>query len=413
MKKYLPIILFAWLAFFCVQSKAQGSWTQKSSIPTDTGICSPASFVIGSKAYIITGTDGSNRYFNEVWEYNSINDTWTKKSNFPGAGRFAASGFAIGNKGYICGGSSAAVTIGYADLWEYDPNTDSWTSKAPCPGGARDMAVAFSIGNKGYIGTGRPVGSSATGVDFWEYDPMSNTWAQKANVPGFYRIDAIAFVINNKGYVGFGNSYGHPNQSDLYEFDPQSNTWTAKSSGGLIFLAAAYFTIGNTGYVVSGDTELIQSHLVRVMKYDALTDSWSKETSFPAAGRIFANGFSIGGKGYVGLGNIGEFSWTLPNDLYAFTPPETLTTHPFEVPNVFTPNGDGINDLFQIPGEGLASFQCEIFNRWGVEVAQVSDDNPTWDGKNYSEGVYFYTLRGKFFKDEKPLNMKGNLTLIR
>jgi gliding motility-associated-like protein len=64
------------------------------------------------------------------------------------------------------------------------------------------------------------------------------------------------------------------------------------------------------------------------------------------------------------------------------------------IPNVFTPNGDGKNDLFRI--ENLEHFKNSymvIYDRWGMKVFE-SDDyaNNWWDGRNHSDGVYFFVL---------------------
>lgn len=65
----------------------------------------------------------------------------------------------------------------------------------------------------------------------------------------------------------------------------------------------------------------------------------------------------------------------------------------YTLPNVFTPNNDGVNDFW------LVNFLLEgdfvvIFNRWGQEVARLNDSSPVWDGtekgRPLSEGVYFY-----------------------
>ncbi len=84
------------------------------------------------------------------------------------------------------------------------------------------------------------------------------------------------------------------------------------------------------------------------------------------------------------------------------------------VPNVFTPNGDGINDLFDFRlGNRLE--QCseiQIFNRWGNLVYETRDNAHIWDGRTFSgeecfEGEYFYIL------EINGTTYKGSLTLIR
>ena len=52
------------------------------------------------------------------------------------------------------------------------------------------------------------------------------------------------------------------------------------------------------------------------------------------------------------------------------------------VPNTFTPNGDGINDKFEIKGENIKSFELWIYNRWGEEIYRSLEMNDFWDG-NY------------------------------
>ena len=50
------------------------------------------------------------------------------------------------------------------------------------------------------------------------------------------------------------------------------------------------------------------------------------------------------------------------------------------VPNAFTPNGDGQNDVFEVYGIGISQVELTIYNRWGQEVFQESSNRPQWDG---------------------------------
>lgn len=83
-----------------------------------------------------------------------------------------------------------------------------------------------------------------------------------------------------------------------------------------------------------------------------------------------------------------------------------------QVPNVFTPNGDGIQDLYLIRYQGSEPFQLQIYDRWGRPMFSTSQPDQGWngqhpDGGQASEGVYFYALNigGRSYT--------GNLTLIR
>jgi gliding motility-associated-like protein/uncharacterized repeat protein (TIGR01451 family) len=67
-----------------------------------------------------------------------------------------------------------------------------------------------------------------------------------------------------------------------------------------------------------------------------------------------------------------------------------------EIPNTFTPNGDGKNDTFQIKGrENYDAIEISIFNRWGDEVYRSKNYKDEWDGAGLNEGTYFYVLKLK------------------
>lgn len=89
---------------------------------------------------------------------------------------------------------------------------------------------------------------------------------------------------------------------------------------------------------------------------------------------------------------------------------------PFFVPNAFTPNGDGINDFFNVITNGNQSFTLIIFNRWGQVLFQTTDPDQGWDGtyggKPEEMGVYVYQLSTVFTNGVKRVS-KGNITLIR
>jgi len=79
------------------------------------------------------------------------------------------------------------------------------------------------------------------------------------------------------------------------------------------------------------------------------------------------------------------------------------------IPNVFTPDGDGINDFFEVYLTGFDQYKCEIFNRWGESVFSTETPSIQWDGRIKSgglasNGVYFVaihcSLKGKPFKYE-------------
>lgn len=86
------------------------------------------------------------------------------------------------------------------------------------------------------------------------------------------------------------------------------------------------------------------------------------------------------------------------------------------MPNAFTPNGDGLNDFFKIPGDHFTIRRFEIYNRYGQIVYQDSGNNRGWDGKAKGtacqQGVYQYYIILDFYSGSQKI-LKGEITLIR
>jgi large repetitive protein len=86
------------------------------------------------------------------------------------------------------------------------------------------------------------------------------------------------------------------------------------------------------------------------------------------------------------------------------------------VPNVFSPNGDGKNDILYVYGNYIEKLEMRIFNQWGEQVEYITDKSRGWDGKHRGKhqpvGVYVYSLKA-VLKDGKTIQLKGSITLIR
>ena len=86
-------------------------------------------------------------------------------------------------------------------------------------------------------------------------------------------------------------------------------------------------------------------------------------------------------------------------------------------PNAFSPDGDGINDLFKVSGQGMSDFQIEIYNRWGQMVYKSIDLSNGWDGtfkgKNLPTGTYVYKIKTSKFGLEQILVKSGSVALVR
>ena len=88
------------------------------------------------------------------------------------------------------------------------------------------------------------------------------------------------------------------------------------------------------------------------------------------------------------------------------------------IPNAFSPNGDGENDIFRLRGQNIIEVELYLYNRWGQQVYEnISTDlDEGWDGKqseqNCEIGTYVYYAKVRFINDTEEF-FKGNVTLIR
>jgi gliding motility-associated-like protein len=84
------------------------------------------------------------------------------------------------------------------------------------------------------------------------------------------------------------------------------------------------------------------------------------------------------------------------------------------IPNLYTPNGDGNNDTFEIRGiELFAENDIVIVNRWGNEVFKQNNYRNTWAGQGLNEGTYYYVLRVRENTGSEWRVYKGYITLLR
>jgi len=308
------------ICLFINQSSAQDSWTKKANFP-GAGRAYASCFSIGGRAYVGGGdTANSNTslpIINDFWEYNPDSNKWTRKANIPLSPRIGAICFSIGNKGFIgCGD-------GGNDFWEYDPAKNTWSRKADVPGSSRLYPVSFSIGSKGYTGMGFVWGVGNVLNDFWEYDTAANKWTRMANFPGVPKVYAIGFSIGNKGFAGTGIDSGFQTgvltaYNDFWQYDPAKDKWTQKASiGNHGRYDAIGFGLANQGYIGFGfiDSTGIENDM---WTYDTTANKWTQksycDTGYSVVG---AFAFNIGNKGYVGSGQ--DVNGNFSNDFYQYT----------------------------------------------------------------------------------------------
>lgn len=106
---------------------------------------------------------------------------------------------------------------------------------------------------------------------------------------------------------------------------------------------------------------------------------------------------------------------------------EYVTDQPFtinisesklEIPNAFTPNGDGVNDVFKVKEgyQSIVSFEAAVFNRWGKKLYEWNKLDGGWDGRSggsdVPDGAYYLVVKARG-ADGRNYNKKKVINLLR
>jgi gliding motility-associated-like protein len=132
------------------------------------------------------------------------------------------------------------------------------------------------------------------------------------------------------------------------------------------------------------------------------------------------------------IGSTDSFIAQLPNGFYsvkvadAHDCKDSITAEVYydnccrpSIPNAFTPNNDGKNDVFRIIYKGdIVLKEFSIYNRYGQQIFTTSSINQTWDGTFHGQeeelGVYYYYIRMICGNNhDHEVTFKGDVTLIR
>lgn len=148
--------------------------------------------------------------------------------------------------------------------------------------------------------------------------------------------------------------------------------------------------------------------MIFVQAVDGVTYVWNDGEVGPAREVTEAGTYTI-------VSSVEQCSATASIDITV--EPCSLTV---ELPNIFTPNGDGINPLFApIWMKGVSSMHLSIFNRWGQELFTSTDQAFRWDGRSPSgypvpDGTYYWILRYMPKEgDGQELSQTGTVTITR
>jgi hypothetical protein len=233
------------------------SWTTKTDVPSNLARQGVMGIKYGDKIHMF--------YLSYHYEYDPTTDIYTQKADVPNP-RMWSTVAVVGSKIYLIGGTQDGV-IATNNNQEYDPATDTWAAKSPFPGIRWGMARENPVINgKIYASHGLDGNGGTFHTENYAYDPATDTWVQKG--PAAHARDGVGCgIINNKIYIiggraDFGGPYGL-NYNEVY--DPSTDTWSGPQPGpsqwttsgtGYVFADGSAKYSGNYGLVIQQTTDV-------------------------------------------------------------------------------------------------------------------------------------------------------------
>ncbi|MEY4803782.1 MAG: hypothetical protein RL331_295 [Bacteroidota bacterium] len=361
-------LFYLCLVFLPFWSAAQyNTWTKLNDVGMGKRERSTG-FSIGGLGYLCGGLDTAEVIHKDLWAYDPQTDAWTQKADLPGSARRDAISFVVNNFAFVGSGMdsiSGPTGNTLKDFWRYNPTSNSWSAIADFQGAGGEgvyFATGFAVGGKGYLCGGK-TGPNLYSSQLWEYKPGNNQWIQRASFPGGVRYQMSSFVVGSKAYVGMGTDQ-NIFKKDMYCYDPGANTWqTIAPFPGYERSAASTFTLEGRGFVCLGNNGGLLSD---VIEYNPESDTWTLRAAFGGSERKSAVSFVIDNKAYVGTGkgySGKKDSW------YVYAPSNYAALEELEVTLSIYPN-PVCTDLTI---KGLTSFveDVKIYNAMGIEVLQL------------------------------------------
>jgi gliding motility-associated-like protein len=396
-------------------------------------------WLFGGLGFDTLGYDGAK---NDLWKYDIVLNQWV---------------WMHGNQSV--NGGSVYNGIGlFAD------------SNVPAARFECDGTWVDSVGNLWLYGGGNP--SLQALSDLWMYDIALGQWAcisdGAINTPAIYGTQGITLPGNHPGarwvyctwkdnitdefyFFGGGGAGGNPPYNDIWKYNRFSGEWTWTDGTNVAYdpgmfnetcsadednwpeatmenRARCMDLSGRLWMFSTGPSNDLWVYDVNHQKWiwvwagtDPLNDIIvTQGTPHPENEPCMRSGAALW---CDSLGNLWLTGGGYTNAMWKFTPDYDcinyeLNSENMFIPNVFTPNGDGINDefLFNIDPKLVEHFHCFIINRWGVTVAELDSIADTWNGTDFSgddctDGVYFYVYNGTLVSGDS-LSGNGIVNLI-
>lgn len=404
-------------------SNSCGSAQQTATV--STGSSAPTLTIVATSTLLCTGQSATLSLNGSTGTYN-----WSTGANTPTivVNSFGAYSATVTNS---CGQATAFIQINASTT----PTVSiSPSSGVLCPGSSATLTASSNVGGYQWStgATGNAVTVSTPGVYSVSVTNQCGT-ATATAVVGSFTLDPLVITASSTTIC--------PNETATLtasgggvQGGPVSYTWSNSPATGPVNT-----TTGGTVTVFATNSCGTYSQSIVVSNYNV----HAALTANPVNGVkplvvTFTNG-STGANTYnwnFGNGNTAT-GYTVPQQTYTSAGDYTATivvsdgvctdqasvvihvlneSPELLIPNVFTPNGDFINDVFKVKGYNISNFNAVVFDRWGLALYSWNDILQGWDGKvngkPCADGTYFYIISAKD-ADDKDIKKQGSFTLLR
>ncbi len=205
-------------------------------------------------------------------------------------------------------------------------------------------------------------------------------------------------------------------------------TWStgATSSSITVSSPGTYWVAVTEGICIGGDTVLVVVQADPPPAQDVFIcpgDEPQLAPPYPVNSILWNTGST---EATITVNASGSY-WYTAEDQYGCTVQDTIevtlvtnTESSAIVPNVFSPNGDGLNDTFMVEGLSLVDFNMEIYDRWGLIMYETNNPGRGWNGgldnsaEKVPDGTYYYIVKFRDRCSQEPTTTRtGHVTLLR
>lgn len=200
-------------------------------------------------------------YDNDIW--------WNVNNAGPAAGRILYASGIVNDKLYILGGKHITNSVYYDDIYEYDLINDTWVTKTETLPANRYGAASCTYNGCIYVAGGRPSGSTRANT-LYRYNPSTGVIDTLASLPvTIYGMSGV--VVNGKWYCHGGYSGTYSNALRVYDFS--QNTWSTLTAGASAKRYGQLVHYDGYLYRFGGDSGSAGSETL--YRYDMAGDTWA------------------------------------------------------------------------------------------------------------------------------------------